>query len=213
MRGMRFLSGLIMAWLTLRFIFGWLPMIRSLFDGPSYQWGTSWFGWNFAGNGTEGDFLLLPFMVLIGFIALWTGRRRIDAIFVPLLLLLGIVYLVDGLYLLFADNGDYWFHGDTLGIHVNLAYAVPISAALMLVASLIWIRNREPALTVSMKPLNWILIGGALALLPLQYWLLSSGSGQDSYDSIGVMLTIGQWVAFSFGMKQVGARSDHVLEA
>ncbi len=35
---------LLLGWTTLTFLLSWLPMIRALFDGATYQWGFALFG-------------------------------------------------------------------------------------------------------------------------------------------------------------------------
>lgn len=55
----RLVHVILMGWISLLFLFGWLPLLRSLMDGPSYQWGTTLLGLRFAGAGIAGDFWFL----------------------------------------------------------------------------------------------------------------------------------------------------------
>lgn len=50
-RSDRLLQGLLL-WTALTTLVSWLPFVRGLFDGMSYQWGA--FG--FSGRGTSGDY-------------------------------------------------------------------------------------------------------------------------------------------------------------
>ena len=41
----------IVVWISYLLVFSWLPLVRILFDGESYQWGTSHFGIFFSSAG------------------------------------------------------------------------------------------------------------------------------------------------------------------
>src|ERR1044072_6355926 len=47
----RLLQGLLL-WTALTTLVFWLPLVRGLFDGVTYQWG----GFGFSGRGTDGDY-------------------------------------------------------------------------------------------------------------------------------------------------------------
>ena len=59
-RGARRLHIALMSWITLTFITGWLPFVRGVMDGPTYQWGGGLFAWNFSGAGPGGDLRRRP---------------------------------------------------------------------------------------------------------------------------------------------------------
>jgi len=44
----------LMVWLTLTFVFSWLPLVRALMDGAPYQWGKRYFDAQFSGAGLAG---------------------------------------------------------------------------------------------------------------------------------------------------------------
>ncbi len=56
----------------------WLPFVRGLMDGETYQWGHSFFQWGYGGSGVGGAYWLI---VLQAFFALalvyfgWRGAR------------------------------------------------------------------------------------------------------------------------------------------
>ena len=64
-RGARRLHVLLMSWITLTFVTGWLPFVRGVMDGPTYQWGGGLFAWNFSGAGTGGDFWYAALMAAL----------------------------------------------------------------------------------------------------------------------------------------------------
>ena len=35
---------IVAAWILVIGLFGWLPLVRAVFDGASYAWGTTYFG-------------------------------------------------------------------------------------------------------------------------------------------------------------------------
>ena len=70
-----FILRLILIWLTILFVLGWLPMLRGAFDGPSYEWGNSYFGKQFSGKGTAGDYWFLIVQAALGILILFLGWR------------------------------------------------------------------------------------------------------------------------------------------
>ena len=57
------------------FIIAWLPLVRAPIDGPSYEWGVVYYGRQFAGAGTGGDFWLLLAQGALAFAVLHLGFR------------------------------------------------------------------------------------------------------------------------------------------
>ena len=120
-RADRLLQGLLL-WTALATVVFWLPVVRGLFDGASYQWG----GFGFSGRGIGGDYW---FVVTASVLAIalqylaWRGPRA------PFYALFGSWHL----YLAFttasaatSDPASLRFQGDTLGVDVSFAVAAPV---------------------------------------------------------------------------------------
>lgn len=208
-RGARRLHILLMSWLTLTFVAAWLPFVRGAMDGPSYAWGTSHFGWAVGGAGLGGDYWFAAAKAGFALLMLWAGWRRPNGPFRLALLLWLAVRLADTLHAVITAPGDYRIQGDTLGMDVSLAVVAPLLDGAMLVAAFWWLLS-APALKVPpFGRLNVVLLALFALLLPVQYWLLSQGRGQDSNDVVGVLLTIAGWVALSAGLgRRRGSRVE-----
>ena len=196
-----------MMWLlTLPFILYWLPFLRSIFDGASYQWGHSLFGHGFSGAGLSGDFWFPCLGVALGVILLWSGWRGPDRLFRPLALVVAGIWLADAIHTLLSGE-DIAFEGATLGMTLSVGRIFLAYYALLL-ALLLW-TFRAPARPG--RPLgraNKLLLLAVILLLPVQYLALSSGQGREASDQIGVLITIGQWLLLSaaFALGSLRAR-------
>ena len=191
---------LLMSWLTLTFTAAWLPFVRGAMDGPGYEWGTSHFGWAVGGAGTGGDYGFAAANATLALFLLWLGWRRPNGPFRILLLIWLTLRLADTLHAVITAPGDFRIEGDTLGFDLSLAVIAPLLDGAMLVAAFWWLL-KAPVLPVPpLGRLNWLLLGIAALLLPVQYVLLSTGAGQDTNDVVGVLLTIAGWIAFSAGL-------------
>ena len=180
------------------FMLVWLPLLRCLFDGTSYRWGQSVFGIKMASRGMSFDYIYL-----IGFMALylllyysfyWLKNRSV------FYLLLGWWFLHNFGDLLFDiwKNGDTMFHGDTLGVHISLAYIViPLSIlALTLIGFVI---KKDRAMQEAAIPWGKINKRNALLILspiPIQAILFATGEPDDWGDKIGVIAAIIQAILF-----------------
>lgn len=190
----------LMLWLTWLFLFGWLPLLRSVFDGPSYEWGDMLFGTQFRGAGTSGDFWYLIVKTAIGIALLWTGWRRPNGAFrIGLPLILGVMFL-HALHGLLTDPARARFEGATLGIDISVAIIAPVLHGLLLALAVWWAVKAPPAKVRPMNMFNYTLIAAAAAMLPLQYAMLRSGQGQEVTDIAGVLMTIGGWFLLSLGL-------------
>ena len=199
-RGARRIHVLLMSWITVTFVTGWLPFLRGAMDGPSYQWGAGLFAWQFSGAGTGGDFWYAALMAAIGFGFLYYGWRRPNGPFRLVLVAWLALMFANTLYNVTTAPDAYRFQGDTLGVDISLVVVAPAIAAAMLGVAFYWLQ-KAPSLPV--PPLgrtNIVLIAMAAMLLPVQYVLLSTGQGQDSNDIVGVLLTMAGWALFSAGL-------------
>ena len=199
-RTARRLHLLLMSWLTLTFLSAWLPTVRGLMDGPSYQWAGSLLGHGFSGAGLSGDYPFVLIKSAFGLALLYFGWRHPGGGFRLGVVLWMALMLADTLVNVIAAPGDFRLQGDTLGIDVSLAVAAPTLDATMLALAAYW-ALRAPALPVPpLARANFIMLGTAVALLPLQFALLNAGRGQDASDVLGVLLTIAGWALASFGL-------------
>lgn len=199
-RAARRIHIVLMGWLTLGFVTAWLPFVRGVMDGPSYQWGSSLFGLRFSGAGTGGDYWFTALSAVVGLALLGFGWRRPNGRFRLFLVAWLALMFADTLYNVIAAPEAYRFRGDTLGVDISLAFVAPALKGAMLGLALWWFQF-APALPV--PPLgraNFTLIAIALALLPIQYALLSRGQGQEATDVVGVLLTMAGWALFSAGL-------------
>jgi hypothetical protein len=199
-RGARRLHVLLMSWLTLTFVTGWLPFVRGVIDGPSYQWGAGLFAWNFSGAGTGGDFWYAALMAMLGLVLLAWGWRRPNGAFRIVLVLWLVLMLANTLYNVTTAPEAYRFQGDTLGVDISLVVIAPAFAAAMAGLAFYWFQFAPVLPVPPFGRTNVILIAIAALLLPIQYGLLSAGSGQDMNDVLGVLLTMAGWALLSAGL-------------
>lgn len=187
----------LMIWISLLFLVAWLPFIRSLMDGESYQWGAQLFGRQFSGAGLGGDYWFAAGKAAIGVALLWFGWRRPNGAVRYAIAAWLALNFADTLYSVATAPETFRFRGDTLGIDVSLLWFAPLLDGAFLILALWW-AARAPALaTPPMSGTNRLLLGAALLLLPVQYLLLSSAVGQEAGDVVGVLLTITGWALLS----------------
>ena len=196
----------LMVWLTMTFVTGWLPFLRSLMDGPSYEWGATLFGLSFSGAGLGGDYWFPVLKTAIGLSFLWLGWRAPNGAFRPLLVLWLALMFADTVHAVLTVPDNFRFQGDTLGMDFSLVLVAPALDGGMLLLAL-WFAARAPALEARpMGPANQLMLGMAILFLPLQFFLLRSGQGQEVNDVVGVLLTIAGWILLSAGLAPWRAR-------
>ncbi len=184
-------------WTTLGFLTSWLPLVRGVMDGPSYQWGTSWFGLQFAGRGIDGDFPYLIARALLGIALIYFAWHRPTLFTRRALALWTAVTAADITFAAIQNPAGFRFQGDTLGIDVSLTWAAPILSVAFAAIAIRWASRSVPPLPVfvlfDVDRAATRRFGIAVALLPAQWTLLHSGKGMDWHDMVGVVLTIAQW--------------------
>lgn len=200
-RADRLLQGLLL-WTALTTLVFWLPFVRGLFDGLSYEWG----GFGFSGRGTAGDYWFVAtasvLAIALQYLA-WRGPRA------PFYALFGGWHL----YLAFttasaaiSDPASLRFQGDTLGVNVSLAVAAPVFMGVAAVLVLFWMvrdacsGTQRPAWTAwTQRNTRWTL--ALAALLPMQLVLLRVGEPHGTTDQIGVLVTLAQWFLVSTAVR------------
>lgn len=198
--------------LAFTFIGAWLPFIRCLFDGESYQWGQAYFGHMFSSKGVTGDFWVLIVHTALAWIILFAGFRRPGRLAYLLMISWASLNFADTARGVIADPETMMFYGDTLGVAVNIGYfAISVWGVALAGAVLGAMIELQPG--AAPGPFGWTrtnsyLLGGAMAFLPVQYYFLSTGEPHATTDEIGVILTMVQWlaiiVAISIGRKPPG---------
>lgn len=187
-------------WLTLSFLFSWLPLLRSLMDGTSYEWGTRYFGVLFSGAGLAGDLWLLVVQTALGIWLLYYGWRDPTSPFSATLLVWLGFQAADGLHGV-ATGGAFHFEGATLGVDVSLGTMLPLLHVGFFCLGLWWVvhygARENPGTRPAWTGTNTVVLGLAILLFPVQFLLLRSGQGQEANDVAGVLLTILQWFLIS----------------
>jgi hypothetical protein len=184
----------LMIWSAVTFLIFWLPAVRGLLDGASYEW-AGLFG--FRGAGVAGDYWFPVFAsaLAVTFLVLgWRGARPPFA-----LLLLGWhgFLALGATRIALTRPDDFRFQGDTLGVDFSLVWLGPLLFGGFFLLALIWVarqrRRTEPVNVPGWNARNWLLAGIAVGLLPVQFGLLRSGLPHGTTDQLGVLLTIVQW--------------------
>jgi hypothetical protein len=192
------------------FITAWLPLVRSILDGPSYQWGADYFSHRLAGSGLDGDFWFLIAQGAAALAMLYLGFRR-AGVFAYLLLGAWLALnLANVVHAYVFEDGGIEFHGDTLGVvfNVTIVGMALYGGGLVATIAAAWLEHahgkRPPRFAWTNA--NTIVLSAAVALLPIQFLLLRYAVGRDLADQVGVILTLLQWflivIAFAIARKR-----------
>jgi len=194
----------ILIWTVLTLIIVWLPLVRGLMDGASYQWGNSAWGFQFGGRGLGGDYWFLLLQAAFGLILLYLGWRGARQPFHWLLLLWHIQLALQSIYNSGTSPEDYRFKGDTLGVDISLAWVGPLLFGGFALLSIWWvvrdIRSGQQRTAPQWTLTNRVLLLIAVSLLPIQFVLLRFGPQHGPADQAGVILTMLQWVIINLGL-------------
>jgi hypothetical protein len=194
----------ILIWTAITLIIVWLPFVRGLMDGSTYQWGNYFFGMQFGGRGVHGDYWLLVLQAVFGIFLLYLGWRGARPPFHWLLLLWQILLAAQACYNSFTSPEDYRFQGDTLGVDVSLAWVGPVLAGGFALLSILWVvrdlRTRREKVLPKWSRANFTFLLIVLGLLPIQFVLLRFGEPHGPRDQVGVILTMTQWILISLSL-------------
>jgi hypothetical protein len=179
--------------ISVTFMIVWLPFIRSLFDGVTYVWGMSYFGFAIHGAGVTPAFSFLV-LQLAFYAALIVGMYRMkNRLLYHILLAVWWINVFGNLLFDIAVNGDTMFHGDTLNVHISITMiVVPLSLLALLIVAL-FIRSESSALLPEpgpWTPRNSQLTNIFLISLPVLFILLFFGEPHALTDEIGVLIAI-----------------------
>jgi hypothetical protein len=188
----------ILIWTAVTLIIVWLPFVRGLMDGESYQWGNSFFGTQLGGRGVHGDYWFIVIEAAFGILLLYLGWRRARLPFHCLLLFWQVLMAAQACYNSFTSPEDYRFKGDTLGVDVSLAWVSPVLFGGFALLSVLWVardlRTQPEKVVPKWSRANSVFLLIVLALLPIQFVLLRFGEQHGTRDQVGVILTMMQWV-------------------
>lgn len=178
--------------MSLTFMIVWLPFLRAIFDGSSYQWGTVYYGLSIHGAGVNADFIFVVIQLLFYtalFFSIYWVRNRVW--FYGLLIIW--YFNVFGNFISeIIMNGDTMFHGDTLNVHISLTWIIiPLSLlALTLVYFVIRADRRAEEQYILWSKKNRVLLYIILGPLPVQAVLFAIGEPHGITDQIGVIMSI-----------------------
>jgi hypothetical protein len=199
-------------WTSVTFVSAWLPVVRGAFDGDTYRWGASYFGYLFSGSGVGGDYWFVLVKLALGLAILVLGWRGARFAFPYLLLGWQMFGFSSALHAAVTNPEEFRFRGDTLGIDVSLTWVAPAFYGIALALAIWWfIEDRRERLDGDPKwaagNYRWLAV--LAAFVPIQFALLHYGSPNSANDRIGVLLTILQWLLLPLALKIRGG-STHL---
>jgi len=174
------------------FLIVWLPLVRSILDGDTYEWGLNYFGTFISGAGITFSLLFLVIQLFFYVAIFWSVFRAKNRIIAYGLVVLWWIHIFGNLLREIVVEGDTMFHGDTLNVHVSLSMLViPLSAITALIIAL-WIRKdiRSTDTSIPWSRRNTTMALIILGPLPIQAILLYFGEPHATTDEIGVLITI-----------------------
>ncbi|MEQ8860405.1 MAG: hypothetical protein RIC56_17330 [Pseudomonadales bacterium] len=196
-RGERRLYTVLWVWVALKTLLPWLVFFRLTFEGPSYSWGTSYFGHVFHSSGlARADVLVVYGLLAAGLLVLWALRERRYALAGPLLAGYLGFFAADAVFELVSGE-PVMFRGDTLDVTLDIStpfYALQFG---MFALACVWwwcVRWRAAGTGAAMTPMQKKTALICAAAVPLQLGLLVSGQPHGTTDEIGVVLTLLQWL-------------------
>lgn len=183
------------------FATSWLPFIRGIADGESYQWGTSLFGNVFYGKGMTGDFYYVVLNVIIGLMLMYSFYWIKNRIAFYLLLILWYGGMIaNSFFEVFAGDG-YMFHGDTLNVHLDLSFIIiPLMIVMGVLVVYVILEDLKYSFVAKGTKKNkfWAIL--LLTPIPFQAVLFFMGEPHGLTDRIGVIIALLQvalaWTAF-----------------
>ncbi len=201
---------ILLFWVALMMVVVWLPLMRAIMDGESYQWGVLIFGTMMHGKGLDGDTWFLVAELTYGITLLYLGLRGARSPFAWLLLGWIGFFAANAYYGMITDPDAMRFEGETLGVSINIGMISTALHSIALILMIMWLKVEFASKRIRTVP-PWgkrntlFLIMVAIAI-PLEYVLLHFGPTHGMTDKIGVFLTIGQWVLICLAMMPWNAK-------
>ena len=197
---------ILLFWVATMMIVVWLPLMRAIMDGETYQWGVIIFGTMFHGKGLDGDTWLLVVELIYGSALMFFGLRGARSPFMWLLIGWITFFAANAWFGIITDPDRMRFEGETLGVSLNIGIIKTIIHTIAFILMAMWVKvelasNRVREVAPWGKRNNLFLIIVAIAI-PVEYLLLHFGPTHGLTDKIGVFLTIGQWILICMAMRQ-----------
>jgi hypothetical protein len=193
---------LLLIWVTLLTTVLWLPAVRALMHGETYQW----LAGPLTGEGMGGDYWKLLIALGVVLVLQASGRRGPRPLFPILLLPLLLALAVAAIRFGWLARDD-----DNFGILAPMDNILPVLSIFFLLLAVwwtkrVWSAHRFLHSDPPWVTRNWILLGVAAAIVPLQYvcFAIIGGMGND----IGVILTVLQWFVLNAGLTAPSARPE-----
>ena len=177
----------------------WLPLMRGLIDGPSYQWGGTLFGRSFSGSGVAGDYPWLIAQAAIAISVAYLGWRKPGRVAGGVALAWAGLWLADAAYAL-TTGQEVIFHGDTLGVAVSVTGVSVAYFGVLSALAVIWIAGGRDMRAPRWTPMNAGLLAAALLILAPQHMLLPYAVGREAAEVWGVLLTMAQWLLLALSL-------------
>ena len=197
-RSKNILFNILMFFAAFTFMLVWLPLLRCLFDGNSYQWAQQYYGITLVSKGLSADYLALVFFLII-YMALFSSFYWIkNRVIFYALLIWWWLHVFGNLLFEIIQNGDTQFHGDTLNVHVSLsAIVIPLAIIAAILIFLVIRKDRQtPDTQIKWSKPNTQKALFILGPLPIQAILFATGEPHGITDQIGVLIAIAQSYLF-----------------
>ena len=187
----------------------WLPFLRCPLDGSTYQWSTSFLGYMLKSAGISIHYFYILFWTAIWLLLIysffWIKNVRI---FKFLLIAWYGSMLLNMSYDLMQGE-SFMFHGDTLGVHVDLSPFIIAFMIVVIIMVAIVLAGRKSDMILpswSIRNTRWLM---ALSIwIPLQALLFATGEPHGTTDEIGVVIALLQVILVYFGMKAYDVNVD-----
>lgn len=191
-------------WMSFRTLVPWLVSFRLTFEGPSYSWASRYFGRTFRSSGLERpDVLVVYGLLAVSLLLIYLLRRHRFRTGRPLLLAYLGLFAANALYQLLAGE-PIIFHGDTLGIRVDLTLPFfVLNFGMFGLGLLWWWGSRDVETGPGAPPLaghRRVLVAASAAFVPVQLVLLILGEPHGTTDAIGVIGTLSQWAVLAYAL-------------
>ncbi len=197
--------------ISLTFVIAWLPFIRSIFDGDSYQWGMRYFGLQLGGMGINEDFVFIVIQLFLYIFLIVSMYRVRNRKIYYLLLIWWWIHVFGNFISEIMMHGGSMLHGDTLNIHISTTWIIlPLS---LLTLVLVWLEIKsdllQHQLLIPWSEKNSLLLGLFMVSIPIQGLLLADGEPHGLTDIIGVLMGIIQAFLMLFIFKPYFSTLKH----
>lgn len=201
-------------WISFRTLLPWLVFFRLTFEGPSYSWGTEYFGRMFHSSGLARiDFLVVYALLAVGIFILYQLRHYNFRLAASAVLIYLAFFAANAVYELLRGE-PVIFQGDTLGVTMNVSAAFFVLQFGMLLVGVAWWFGIRGVTTGECRPLSGrrrTIVKLCVAFVPVQLVLLIFGEPHALTDEIGVIGTLiqGALLAWAFYPGSDYCRPEH----